>query len=350
MADTALNFNEIVLDIYDSAIDPKRWPGTLTRVAEYVGGQGAFLFELKNMDGEQYIGARHFSSNYDETKVTEYLSQHQHDEMRDQLVFAHHSKKSDEIVLIGDQVLAPTTSELMDRANVRTMQKFGILHRAGALLNKDIIYKDRFAVQFTADQGPLNPDKARRSGLIMPHLAKALDIGRATMQLSEKYISLANSINFLRIGVCILDANGNVVLRNTEFDRQIDVFGTFKVRHDGRLSLNTPDEGDMFEGLVKNRIAAPFGGRPRKQAIVPSSSELNKFQCIEVMPVESHYDFGGDLAGGVVVFSIDTTKHFEFDMDTIAHIYNLTQSERAVLASLSDGHTNKAIADIRGTS
>ena len=176
--------SDLVLDIYDTALDPGRWPDVLEKVSHYVGARGAFIFELQGVGPAQNIFAPFFSSSYDPAIVTKYLQVHNQQELADQEIFARLSRRTDRIQLIGDDVLTETEEELVARANVQEMMRNGLRYRAGALLNKDQLNHDRFALQFSKRGGPITAETARKAELILPHIAKALNVSRPTTQLA----------------------------------------------------------------------------------------------------------------------------------------------------------------------
>ena len=211
--------NEVVLSIYDAAMEPRLWPAVLSRVAAFIGARGAFLFELVGSHADRHIGATFFSDNYDAALVTAYLTAHNAQELADQDAFARASKETDAIELIDDGVLAPSRAELEARPNAKEMLGYGIAYRAGALLNKDQINHDRFAVQFSARDGALDAARQSRAMLVMPHISKALNINRPMTQLRMRNDAVADALDNLVVGICILDRTGTIVLSNAEFER-----------------------------------------------------------------------------------------------------------------------------------
>ena len=62
----------------------------------------------------------------------------------------------DRIEIVGDDVLAPEHSALALRPNAQEMARHGVHYRAGAVLNKDDLSRDRFSVQFSRRHGPMS--------------------------------------------------------------------------------------------------------------------------------------------------------------------------------------------------
>lgn len=101
------------------------------------------------------------------------------------------------------------------------MAEQGIYHRAGALLSKGQPQRHRFSVQFSRDHGPLTPSDTHILSQILPHMAKACEIAMPMRQLERQGRILAESLNRLRLGVCLIRADRSVVAQNEEFRRQV---------------------------------------------------------------------------------------------------------------------------------
>ncbi|MGL3605052.1 helix-turn-helix domain-containing protein [Rhizobium sp. G187] len=347
----AIELNDLILAIYDTTVDPSGWPKALDRIARYIGARGAFVFELQGLGKERRIHAPFFSSVYNQDLVDGYLAAHNAQELIDQDVFARLSRPTDQIQLIPDDALANTEEELLARANVRTMLEYGIRYRAGALLNKDQVNQDRFALQFSASAGPLSKAHFERAALLMPHIAKALNISRPTKQLADQFRSVADCIDMLVIGVCILDATGRIVHSNHEFRRQLESYPVFRKDPAGRLVMNAPgSSGALAElrGDLSNH--GRFGARPRKEAIVSLVDDKPHTLCVEVAPLTSANEFGEPSLNGHIVYSMDTGSFYEINGDLLASMFQLTQAEASVLEMMAEGLTNLQISERRAKS
>lgn len=344
-------FSGLVLDIYDTAIDPMRWPEVLERISKFIGARGAFIFELQGVGPEQRIYAPFYSSSYDPELVTTYLRVHNRQELIDQEIFARLSRRTDHIQLIGDDVLAETEEELLSRANVQEMMRNGLRYRAGALLNKDQLNHDRFALQFSPRRGPVNSGHARNAELLMPHIAKALNVSRPTTQLAAKYRSVADVLDRLVIGICVLDANGNVVLSNQEFQRQMDWHTVFRKDPTGKLVMRT-DVAQQTLTHLRGDVAnhGRFGARPRKEAIISTVGGEPHTLCVEVVPLTSAEEFGEKRLKGHIIYSMDTGNSYKISADVLTEMFQLTHAEAAVLELMADGLTNAQICEKRGKS
>lgn len=342
---------DLILKIYDTVADPASWPSMLDEISHYLNAQGAFIFEMEGFGDDRLLRAPYFSTGYSLEAVSEYLRLHTAQELRDQDRFAYHSKAADGLELIRDEVLADSEEELLARANTQMMIRFGLRYRAGALLNKDQIYQDRFALQFSESHGPLSDEERARAHGVMPHIAKALSVGRPSLQLDRKFSSVASMVDHLKVGVCVLDARGQVVFANVEFKRQMEHHRAFRIEKAGRLRFSEAKFDKSLQALFGDLSNhGKFGGRPRKEAVSATLEDDTFALCIEVVPLDSAPEFGETNLEGHIVYSLDTSVSYDIKTDILTRLFALTRSEADVLELMADGLTNQQISEARGKS
>lgn len=338
----------LILDIYDTSLDPKLWPKVLDRIAEFIGARGAFLFELEGEDPDRVIIAPYFSQKYQPEQVLGYLARHNRQELLDQDRLAFHSTRRDHIELVGEDVLYEDRSEYLDRPNVREMISNGLPHRAGALLNKDFPRHGRFALQFSRKDGPLDDENRQKAALILPHVAKAISIAQPTQQLEQRFNSIIGSLDYLQIGICILSRDGTVLLTNREFDRQVEDYPVFAISPVRKLELNDCELGRQlaaFRGDISRHGRS--GARPHKEAIITQNDVHARALCIEICPLTSNDHLDEPRLDGHIVYSLDSAMAVAIDVELVAGAFRLTHAEQEVLDLLSEGLTNAEISERR---
>lgn len=342
---------DLIMSIYDAAMEPELWPAILDKVSDLADARGAFIFDISVSTQNPSVCATYHTSKYDSALVREYLRLFNKQELRDQKIFAEYSQLTDGIELIPDTVLGPTRAAIDQLPNAQMMAKYGISYRAGALLNKDHLYSDRFAMQFSRRAGLPTGERLQTIGMIMPHIAKALDMGRQTSRGIEAKHALLDTFNHLRIGICILSSKGGIVFRNLEFDRQIDAHRAFSLNAQGQLVANDPKvKADLDTLLSGVEHHGKFGARPRKEAVLHPLRQDEAALCIEVIPLFSGNIVGEAKLNGFVLFSLDTSQKYSVDTRYLGRMYSLTPSEEAVLAMIAEGMTNVQISERRNRS
>ena len=300
--------HDTILRVYDAAADDRLWPQVLQEIADRIDALGCIVFEWQELTGPGHrtLGVSTTSSYYDPAAVETYLVKCREHEVQDQDVFEAHSLKLDRIDLIEDDVIAPTLDQLRRRPNILTLQKLGILHRAAGLLNKDNTAISRFSIQLGSHRGRLTTDERTFISTILPHVAKAFDLGRPAKQLASTRRGLIDAIDHLTVGVCVINARGNVIVANNEFQRQHDAYRVFSISATGHLRFSNPEDERRFQELKAHTSNhGRFGARPRKEAV---STGDDAYLCIELAPLDRAEEIGSSCFDGFVVYSFDTSR------------------------------------------
>jgi len=346
-----VELNDLILAIYDTTINPGAWPEVLDQASRYIGATGAMIFELEGPGDRRRILAPHVSKIYDAQLVADYINAYHAEELIDQDIFTSLSKPTDQIHFVTDDALTKTEDELLTRANVRAMIENGIRYRMAALLDKDLVDRDRFALQFTPRAGPISKGHLEKALLIAPHIAKARNISRPTKQLADSFRSVADCIDMLVVGICILDRQGRIVHLNQEFQRQLDAYPVFRKDRSGRLIMRSAKPAEEL-GELRGSLAnhGRFGARPRKEAITSVIEDNPHTLCVEVAPLTTAGEFGESKLNGHIIYSMDAGNFYEIDGAMLASIFSLTQAETSILEMLAEGLTNAQISERRSKS
>ena len=336
------DIRQAVLGIYDTVADQSIWPSVLDRLADQLNARGCLIFEMEN----QGLSAPLTSSWYDASALRDYIDTHRESELADHRIFQNHSLAHDSVDIVPDSVLYEDLAEFRSRPNVRHVMQFGILHRAAALLSKDNPNISRFSVQFRSDRGGITAVESAYLNSLLPHIAKALELGRPARQLERENRGLLAAMDRLNIGVCILDPKGRVVQANAEFERQQAAYRVFKTAPDGELQLTEDQDQKLFDTLKSDALNhGKFGARPRKEAV---SADDKTYLCIEVSPLDRSDEIGSGIFGGCIVYSTDTSLPLRCQTLPVKLAYGLTDAELSLADAIAEGLTNAQIAERRG--
>ena len=66
--------NELVLSLYDTVLAPEGWSIVLQRVADFLSGAGAVIFERPDGPGGRVVRASYMSAAYSATALDAYLA------------------------------------------------------------------------------------------------------------------------------------------------------------------------------------------------------------------------------------------------------------------------------------
>ncbi|MGC3940636.1 helix-turn-helix transcriptional regulator [Roseobacter sp. EG26] len=339
---------DLTLKVYDAVANQGLWSSVLDQLVEQVGAQGSIVFEWVEEGGNPKLTAPIHSGFYSSDILEVYLSKCEHLEARDQAIIQRHTTDHDDIELLDDTLLAGSVEELRQQEHVRKLMKLGIFHRAAGVMNKDNRSISLFSLQLNAERDQLEGKERHLLSHLLPHLAKALDLGIPMRQLQKRYQGVLSALDRLTIGVCILDSRGMVVARNQEFQRQQETYRTFRVSQNGQLRI-TDNRGQKCLDVLMADLSqhGKFGARPRKENI--TSHALDAL-CIEVSPIHRSDEMGSEVFDGFLLCSTDTTLPVVCDTHRVQQAFQLTAAETSLVNAIGQGLTNPEIADRRGRS
>lgn len=219
--------------------------------------RGCIIFELNGIGPNREITAPLYSGLYSRRLLDHYISTYRPLELEDQDTFEAHSLATDGIELIGDAVLhCANTSK--QRPHERLLKSYGIHHRAAGLLDKDNKCRARFSIQLGEDHGPMTAEDRQVMDHVLPHVAKAMDLGRPAARLASEHRNLVAAMDHLRIGVCILDRERRVALSNAEFQRQQEAYRAFRTDSSGHLQFADSTSQQRFLSLFDDALNRGF--------------------------------------------------------------------------------------------
>jgi hypothetical protein len=208
----------VVGDIYDTALDPKLWIGTLAKIAAFTGGQA---------------GALHSKNASRRSLDVHYLYGIDPDDMED---YANYSE-CDPLTLVPgfdvDRVVS--IPELVPYDEYRQgpfyrewVQSQGWVDAASAALQKSATSCTMLTIIRHRVNGMVDDDMRRRMAAVIPHVRRALAIGKAIKAKQTEAASLADTLDGLSAGMILVDADcrivhanisGDVILRRGDFLR-----------------------------------------------------------------------------------------------------------------------------------
>lgn len=339
----------LVLNIYDCALQPARWPAVLQDISGKVGAFGAMIFDCGWQGATERVALRHCSSVYDPELVGWYVDTFNAYEVADQGQFARLSSQGDEVNLIRCDDLYASRTELESRPNMAAMMNFGVHYRAGALLSKDTTAMDRFALQFRKEQGPISETARLEMQFLLPHVAKALAMGRALEASEWQRMAMSRALDALPFGIGIVRGGGDIIYRNSEFDVLCDDFRLTRKTSAAKLLVSALPLA--MQGLLRTAMDhGKFGARPLREAALIPGAVPGTGLFIEISPIRDHPEFERFGENCFLISLLDTQRAHNVNAETVRRYFPMTESEMAVLDLLVKGHTNAEIADLRGRS
>ncbi len=362
MVDEATRALEVLGLLYEMAIGTERWPEALDAIAGLAGGNGALLFVNDGTQPDLEIAA--MSSRYRPEHAAQYLSALAAEHEGAAAVNA--GWEGERAWVLALDALPPRTMQTdsdiwPDRAaydampSVRFMRGLQLYHRVAVRPCLHGGWKDSLTVLFADTRAGLQTQEARRLSLLVPHLARAIEMQRPFKLLQLRYRAVLSVLDRLGIGVLILSEAGDIVAANDESTRMLDARDGIERSPQGRVRATDPGAAARLTSLLQRVArAARLEGAP-SSARVQAGLNLRRRSGAEAYLAEAtaFRDNGGELGGefaGVLLVLIDPAHREMVAVEGLVHSYALSPAEALVCGMLAQGMALRDIADSRNVS
>jgi len=337
--------------IYETATNPGRWRRTLDAIAEALEARAiALLIRQPGMIMRR--DKQMLSSTYLEfvgTPAGIYYS-----------LWLSRLQNPDWDFLAGQPRwrLTPDTeiglcAEALDqRADYRMLRrKIGVGRRWGIKFNDDKLWFDAASIAFPKGQLPKMSALEMELNQLLPHLTKAIELGRAFGVLRARYNAVLAVLDHVKIGLAVALPDGELIVRNAELERILDLKDGLSINRSGYF---VTDAGDVDKEILTGIRAASnvAQGRDQKEehlvAIRRPSGE--PYFLLEITAlVDGSAEIESGLSGALVSV-VDPIAVPDVDMRRFVALYQLTEAEAAVCKLMLLGLTTESIADHREVS
>jgi DNA-binding CsgD family transcriptional regulator len=198
--------NDLIGDVYDTVLDQSLWKGVLERAAHFVGGIGAALF-CKDAAAQQ--GSVQYDFGIDPHYKQLYFDKYVR---LDPASAGHFFAEVDLPVAVADLM---SYDEFVETRFYREwVQPQGLVDFVSAVLDKSATSIAMFGVFRHARHGLVDDEARRRMRLIVPHIRRAVLIGRMFDLKAAEAATFADTLDGLNAGMCLVDAGGRIVHAN----------------------------------------------------------------------------------------------------------------------------------------
>jgi DNA-binding CsgD family transcriptional regulator len=192
--------------IYDAALLPALWPETLAEIAAFVGGQAAGMFS-KDSVSKDSIPYHHFG--VDPKQVQIYSQTHSRlDPFSNLRLF-----DVGQVVSIPE--LVPYDEFRRGRFFLEWMEPQGWVDAANCVLEKSVLRCSFLTIIRSKEQGPVDDEMRERMALVVPHVRRAVPIGREMDVEQIRTAALTNVLDGLSAGMFLIAGDGTVMHANS---------------------------------------------------------------------------------------------------------------------------------------
>ena len=199
--------SDLIGDIYDAALDPSLWEGVLERAARFVGGVGAALFSkdaaAQQVDVRYDVGV---DPHYKQLYFDKYVA-------LDPATTGHYFAELEQPVAVAD--LMPYQEFVETRFYREWVRPQGLVDFVSAVLDKSATSVALFGVFRHERDGVVDDDARHRMRQIVPHIRRAVLIGRMFDLKAAEAATFADMLDGLSAGMYLVEPTGRIVHANT---------------------------------------------------------------------------------------------------------------------------------------
>lgn len=314
---------QLIGEIYDAALDASRWPGLLTKIAEFVGGQAAG-FLSKNAVSKS--GNVYYQVGVDPYFVQLYSETY----WKFDPVAALPDRDIEQIVSVSD--LVPYEEFRAGRFYREWAQPQGWIDAANAVLEKTATSCAYLSVLRSEVSGMVDAEMRRRMGLIVPHVGRAVRTGKVIDLRHAEAATFADILDGLSPAIFLVDAGGHIVHGNAASRSMLDSGDLLRAVHN-RLTATDP----QIELALSDAIAAAATEEPcEKGRAVPLRGHTGERYVAHVLPLAGGERHKAGIASTAVaaLFVRKAELATAPPSEVIGKTYKLTPTELRVLLAI----------------
>jgi DNA-binding CsgD family transcriptional regulator len=230
-------------------------------------------------------------------------------------------------------------------------KRTGVARRLGVRLNADPVWFDAMSIGFDQQVREVPGSVVEKSRALLPHLTKALEMGRVFTLLKARYKAALAALDKVQAGILFALPDGQVIVKNDEAERILSLKDGLVLSRDGRITNHDPDVTAKIGAHIRDIGWTAQGQSNRHEALVSIErpSGLTPF-LLDIGPVsDSKAELEQGLVGALVTI-IDPERIPYLRLERFTELYGLTKAETEVMRLIADGASIADIADRRATS
>ena len=197
---------ELIGEIYDAALDLTLWHDVVGKAGRFVGGQAAAIFSKSPIAG---TGNVYYDFGIDPYYRDLYFEKYV---KLDPSTTGHYFADIGQPIATAD--LMPYDEFLETQFYKEWAQPQGLVDFVSAVLDKSVTSAALFGVFRSERDGVVDDEARRRMQLIVPHIRRAVLVGRLIDLKSAQAATFADTLDGLSAGICLTDASGRIVHAN----------------------------------------------------------------------------------------------------------------------------------------
>jgi DNA-binding CsgD family transcriptional regulator len=331
----------LIGDIYDAALDSSLWLGALENAARFVGGSAASVL---SKDATRKNAQIFYQYGIDPSYVRLYV---------DKYVKLDPSTTSQFFAGIGDIISTENFMAYDEFLETRFFKEWAspqlLVDAANTVLQKSATDMAMFTIFRHKRDGLVNDEARRRMQLLIPHVRRAVLVGRLLDHGKSEVAGLADAFDGLSASMYLVDAAGRIVHANAA-GRVLLSTGALKVVGN---RLGTDDT--EINGLLQDALMATSNGDCAinvKGISLPLTARDGENYVVHVLPLTAgtRRRAGTAYAATAAVFAHKAKLTTLSPLEVISRRYKLTPAELRVLLAIVEIGGVPEVAEAFGVS
>lgn len=327
LVDDAAALSRLIEGLYDAALRPEAWPAVMADLRDFVGGYSAAIYakDIRGAAGGVYHDDGVLSAHYKMLYFEHYAS-------LDPATPAHLFTGIDQPI---------STADFIDYEEFTQSRFFrewaapqGIADFITAPIEKSGGWAAMFGVFRHVDQGLVDAPMRRRMRLVVPHVRRAVLIGRVIEQGDARAAKLGDTLDGLSAGLFLVDAQGRIVHANAAGTALLEAAVAVAQRRQRLVPLDRGAAASLAEVLAMAAMGDEAVGT--RGISIPIEAADGEHFVAHVLPLTSgaRRSTGASYHAVAAVFVQRATLTAPEAPEVLARTFGLTVSELRVLVAI----------------
>jgi hypothetical protein len=334
--------SSVIGDIYDAAIDPTLWKQALANICAYVGSYFASLFwHASTRPDAQVMYQFNDNPHYTQLYFKKYVSMDP--------FFPASSFLEAGVVHSANEVI-PQAELVQTRFYKEWIEPQGIVDAIVVNLEKSGTPRSSFFVIRTdATYGLVDDAMRERMAAIVPHLVRAVTIGRLFDKHKTIHQALTDTLDHVEAAVLPVGADGAIIFTNEAAKQMLDERTLLRKNGDAPHAMTSEIDRALHDIFMSAKPEDASVGVRGFVMQLPSASPQSWFAHVLPLTSGRRQQTGHNLNAAAAVFIRKAAPNAPPPLEAIAKQYNLLPSETRVLAALKMQGV-KELAEVLGIS
>ena len=340
-SDADTDLLDLVGDIYDSAIEPAKWPLALERVANLLDSESVAI----TLNGIHKPGfTMRAQWNIDPALEAAMLEYYKVNPLVSSIYYYGVDEPFSLLSYVSEAELRSTTFY------ANTIGKYGILDAAVSLLAKSVSQFGSISIQRAEHKVPFGEKDLAIMRRLVPHIRRAAFIGELLEERALERDMLSATLETLRVGIVLTDGTGKIIHANGAASRLIE--DGIALHRDVHLLTARHRESarELSQAIATAASGTSVDLSPTGVAVSLRGKERDLVAWILPLDGGLRRDLGAQFTARVAVFLREMGDSSPVPAELFVRRYGITPAECRVLLLIVQGQTAQEAAKALGIS